>query len=69
MPAKSLTPIERLHLLERAEKILGRKKIAEGLRVSEELVEAWGEGTVRLSSTHLMRLADLLAKYAEANKK
>ena len=69
MSAKSLTPIERLHLLERAEKILGRTKIAEGLKVSEELVEAWREGTVRLSSTHLMRLADLLAKYAETNKK
>lgn len=69
MAEKSLTPIERLHLLERAEKILGRKKIAEGLKVSEELVEAWSEGTVRLSSTHLMRLADLLTKYAEANKK
>jgi hypothetical protein len=48
---------------------LGRKKIAEGLKVSEELVEAWSEGTVRLSHTHLMRLSDLLAKYAEANKK
>jgi predicted transcriptional regulator len=69
MAAKSLTPIERLDLLERAEKILGRKKIAEGLKVSEELVEAWSEGTVRLSHTHLMRLSDLLAKYAEANKK
>src|SRR5690242_7643103 len=33
MAAKSLTPIERLDLLERAEKILGRKKIAEGLKV------------------------------------
>jgi len=69
MPAKSLTPIERLTLLERAEKILGRQKIAEGLKVSEELVEAWREGTVRLSHTHLMRLSDLLSKYAEANKK
>ena len=69
MPAKPLTQIERLHLLERAEKILGRKKIAEGLKVSEEVVEAWSEGTLRLSHTNLMRLADLLAKYAEANKK
>jgi hypothetical protein len=69
MPAKPLTPIERLHLLERAEKLLGRKKIAEGLKVSEETVEAWREDTLRLSHTNLMRLSELLAKYAEANKK
>jgi len=69
MPAKSLTPIERLHLLERAEKILGRKKVAEGLKVSEDLVEAWREGSIKLSHTQLMRLADLLGKYAESNKK
>jgi hypothetical protein len=69
MATKSLTPVERLHLLERAEQILGRKKIADGLKVSEQVVEGWREGTVRLSHTHLMRLADLLAKYADANKK
>ena len=68
MPAKSLTPIERLHLLERAEKLLGRKKIAESLRVSEETVQAWSEDTLRLSHTNLIRLADLLAKYAEGQK-
>ena len=69
MPAKSLTPIERLHLLERAEKILGRQRIAEALKVSEEVVEAWSEDTLRLSHTKLMRLAELLAEYAESNKK
>jgi predicted transcriptional regulator len=69
MAAKSLTPIERLHLLERAEKILGRKKIAESLKVSEETVQGWSEDTLRLSHTTLIRLSDLLAKYAEGNKK
>ena len=69
MPAKSLTPIERLHLLERAETILGRKKIAESLKVTEETVQAWSEDTHRLSHTNLIRLADLLAKYAEGSKK
>lgn len=69
MPTRPSNPLEGLRLVERAEKILGRKKIAEGLKVSEELVEAWREGTVRLSHTQLMRLADLLAKYADANKK
>ena len=68
MSAKSLTPIERLHLLERAEKILGRKKIAESLKVSEETVQAWSEDTLRLSHTTLIRLADLLAEYAKGNK-
>ena len=69
MPAKSLTPMERLHLLERAEKLLGRKKIAESLKVTEETVQGWSEDTLRLSHTTLLRLADLLAKYAEGNKK
>ena len=48
---------------------MGRKKVAEGLKVREELVDAWREGSIRLSHTQLMRLADLLARYAQANKK
>ena len=55
-------------ILEQAEKLLGRKEIATGLKVREELVKSWSEGSGTLSDSHLLRLADLLAKYAEANK-
>ena len=55
-------------ILEQAEKLLGRQEIATGLRVSEDVVKSWCEGTGTLSDSHLLRLADLLARYAEANK-
>jgi hypothetical protein len=51
-------------ILEQAEKLLGRKQIAEGLKVSEDLVRSWSEGTGTLSDSHLLRLADLLVQYA-----
>ena len=65
---KKTTP-PHLDILERAEKLLGRRKIAEGLKVSEKVVDSWCDGSGTLSNSHLLRLADLLAKYAEANKK
>jgi hypothetical protein len=43
-------------------------QIAEGLRVSKHVVASWCDGTGTLSNTHLLRLADLLAKYADANR-
>jgi len=55
-------------IVERAEKLLGSKQIAERLRVSEEVVKGWCKGSGNLSDTHLLRLADLLARYADANK-
>jgi hypothetical protein len=64
---KPSTP-SRQHILERAEKLLGRKNIADGLKVSENVVEAWCDGTGTLSDSHLLRLAELLAKFASANR-
>jgi hypothetical protein len=55
-------------ILEQAEKLLGRKEIASGLKVREDVVKSWCEGTGTLSDSHLLRLADLLARYAAANK-
>ena len=55
-------------ILEQAEKLLGRKEIATGLKVKEDIVRSWCQGTGTLSDSHLLRLADLLAKYAEAKK-
>ena len=69
MSAKATrTTPDLLDILERAEKLLGRGKIAEGLKVSEKVVECWCDGSGTLSNSHLLRLADLLAKYAEVNK-
>lgn len=57
-----------MQILEQAEKLLGRKQIAAGLKVREDVVKSWYEGTGTLSNSHLLRLADLLAKYAAQNK-
>jgi hypothetical protein len=51
-------------IVEQAEKLLGTKRIAEGLKVGEDVVKSWCEGTGTLSDSHLLRLADLLAQYA-----
>jgi hypothetical protein len=57
-----------VQILEQAEKLLGRKEIAAGLKVREEVVKSWYEGTGTLSNSHLLRLADLLVKYAAQNR-
>ena len=59
--AKRASPLE---ILVQAEKLLGRKRLAAGLNVREDVVRSWFEGTGTLSNTHLLRLADLLVKYA-----
>ncbi len=55
---------ERWQIVEQAEKLLGTKRIADGLKVDEDVVKSWCEGTGTLSDSHLLRLADLLAQYA-----
>ena len=69
-PEKSsvTAPPSPYEIVERAEKLLGAKQIAERLRVSEEVVKGWCKGNGSLSDTHLLRLADLLARYADSNK-
>jgi len=57
-----------LEILEQAEKLLGSKEIAAGLKVREDVVRSWFKGTGTLSNSHLLRLADLLAKYASEIK-
>jgi len=55
-------------IVARAERLVGTKQIAERLKVSEDMVRTWCQGGGSLSDTHLLRLADLLARYAEAHK-
>lgn len=63
--AKTASPVE---ILEQAEKLLGLKELAAGLNVREDVVRSWFKGTGTLSNSHLLRLADLLVKYAADNK-
>ena len=51
-------------IVERAEELLGRKRIADRLRVSETVVASWREGNGAPTGTQLMRLSELLAEYA-----
>jgi len=67
-PKGITTTASPLEILERAEKLLGRRHIAEGLKVSENVVNSWFEGSGTLSNSQLLRLADLLAKYAANHK-
>ncbi len=56
--------LSRQSIVEQAEKLLGRKQLAKGLNVSEDEVQSWSTGKTSLSDTQLLKLSDLLAKYA-----
>ncbi|HET7366132.1 MAG TPA: hypothetical protein VFJ70_21360 [Burkholderiales bacterium] len=51
-------------IVEQAEKLLGRKQLAKGLQVSEDEIRSWRDGKTSLSDSQLLKLSDLLAKYA-----
>ena len=53
-------------IVQQAEKLLGRKQMAKGLRVSEDEIQSWRDGKTSLSDSQLLKLSDLLAKYAAA---
>ena len=61
------TPSRQL-IVQQAEKLLGRKQMAKGLRVSEDEIQSWRDGKTSLSDSQLLKLSDLLAKYAAAGK-
>ena len=51
-------------IVQQAEKLLGRKQMAKGLRVSEDEIQSWRDGKTSLSDSQLLKLSDLLVKYA-----
>jgi len=51
-------------IVQQAEKLLGRKQMAKGLRVSEDEIQSWRDGKTSLSDSQLLTLSDLLVKYA-----
>jgi len=58
----------RQHLLERAGRLMGRHKLATGLKVSEAEVDAWIDGRKPIPSAKLAPLAELLARFAEERR-
>jgi len=52
-------------IVQQAEKLLGRKQMAKGLRVSEDEIQSWRDGKTSLSDSQLLKLSELLAKYAD----
>lgn len=62
--ARRPTPTKQQNLLAQAAKLLGEKELAEGLKVSETLLDSWIEGRAAMPERHLLALADLLVKLA-----
>ncbi|HET7366134.1 MAG TPA: hypothetical protein VFJ70_21370 [Burkholderiales bacterium] len=55
-------------LLQYAMGRLGRKQLAERLRVPEKLVEEWLEGSADMTHNRALALADLVHQLTQANK-
>jgi ferric-dicitrate binding protein FerR (iron transport regulator) len=51
-------------LLTQAEKLMGRKKLAAGLKVTEPIAEAWINGQLEVPDRKLLELADPLDHYS-----
>lgn len=60
--------LSRQLIVEQAEKLMGRKRLAKGLDVSEDEIQSWTEGKTSLSDSQLLKLSDLLSKYAAGKK-
>jgi len=59
----------RQHLLERAGRLMGRQRLAEGLKVTESELEDWIDGRKPIPSAKLGSLASLLSKFAEEKRR
>jgi len=58
----------RKHILERAGRLMGRERLAAGLKVSEDELEDWIDGRKPIPSNKLGPLAELLAQFAEEKR-
>lgn len=56
-------------LLERAAALYGRKALADGLKVNEQLLNSWMDGKAPMPDRMLMPLADLVVSLAGKDKK
>ena len=55
---------EKQRLLAEAAKLMGREKLAAGLKVDLEVLVAWTEGRSTMPDSKLRALGDLMAKWA-----
>ena len=58
----------RKHILERAGRLMGRERLAAGLKVSQAELEEWIDGSKPIPSAKLGPLAELLAEFAEEKR-
>jgi len=59
---------DKQHLLKQAADLFGRKALAEGLKVSEALLDSWIKGDATMPDGLLLRLAQLLVRLAGKQK-
>ena len=59
---------DKQHLLKQAADLFGRKAIADGLNVTEALLDAWIKGDATMPDGQLLRLAQLLVRLAGKQK-
>lgn len=62
--APDMPATDKQRILKEATALFGRKVIAEGLNVSEALLDSWNTGDATMPDGLLLRLADLLVKLA-----
>jgi len=55
---------DKQQLLRRSAELIGKKKLAERLRISETLLEAWMHGDSTMPDGQLLRLTEVLVELA-----
>jgi hypothetical protein len=63
-----MAAMDKQRLLQQAAGLFGRKALAEGLNVSEALLDAWIKGDATMPDGQLLRLAQALVRLAEKEK-
>ena len=63
-----MAAMDKQRLLQQAAALFGRKALADGLKVSEALLDAWIKGDATMPDGQLLRLAQALVRLAEKEK-
>lgn len=67
--AERRAPSKEQQVLAQAAALLGQKELAEGLQVSEALLESWLDGRAAMPHRQLLNLAELLVSFADKRVK
>ena len=60
---------KRMRLLQDAAKLMGTKELARRLNIQESLIEDWLRGSGTISDSGLLKLAEVLQRWAQESKK